>query len=41
MWLEAIDLVLTRLEDAGLDFGRVKGLSGAGMQHGTVGQAIS
>ncbi|KAI5370406.1 Putative carbohydrate kinase, FGGY, D-xylulose kinase, ATPase, nucleotide binding protein [Septoria linicola] len=36
MWLEAIDLVLSRLRDAGLDFGRVKGLSGAGMQHGTV-----
>ena len=36
MWLEAIDLVLTRLQEAGLDFARVKGLSGAGMQHGTV-----
>lgn len=36
MWLEAIDLVLQRLKEAGLDFSRVKGMSGAGMQHGTV-----
>ena len=36
MWLEAVNLVLDRLRDAGLDFSRVKGLSGAGMQHGTV-----
>lgn len=34
MWLEALDLVLDRLKEAGLDFGRVKGVSGAGMQHG-------
>ncbi|KAF2461400.1 xylulose kinase [Lineolata rhizophorae] len=36
MWLEAVDLVLSRLRDAGLDFSRVRGVSGAGMQHGTV-----
>lgn len=36
MWLEALDLVLKRLQDAGLDFSRVKGVSGAGMQHGTI-----
>ncbi len=36
MWLEAIDLVLQRFKDDGLDFSRVKGISGAGMQHGTV-----
>ncbi|KAK5000532.1 hypothetical protein LTR28_013049, partial [Elasticomyces elasticus] len=36
MWLEAVDLVLQRLKESGLDFSRVKGLSGAGMQHGTV-----
>ena len=36
MWLDAVNLVLDRLVDQGLDFGRVKGLSGAGMQHGTV-----
>lgn len=35
MWLEAIDLVLDRLRGQGLDFERVQGLSGAGMQHGT------
>ena len=36
MWLEAVDLVLQRLREDGLDFSRVQGLSGAGMQHGTV-----
>lgn len=36
MWLEAVDLVLQRLKDEGVDFGKIKGLSGAGMQHGTV-----
>ena len=36
MWLDALDLVLSRLRDDGLDFSRVKGVSGAGMQHGTV-----
>ena len=36
MWLEALDLVLQRLKDGGLDFNQVWGISGAGMQHGTV-----
>jgi xylulokinase len=36
MWLDAINLVLDRLTEEGLDFGRVMGLAGAGMQHGTV-----
>ena len=36
MWLEAVDLVLQRLKDEGVDFSKIKGLSGAGMQHGTV-----
>ncbi|KAK3630191.1 hypothetical protein LTR56_017605 [Elasticomyces elasticus] len=36
MWLDAVNLVLDRLRDDGLDFSKVKGLSGAGMQHGTV-----
>lgn len=36
MWLEALDLVLQRLKEDGLDFSRVRGVSGAGMQHGTV-----
>lgn len=36
MWLQALDTVLQRLKDTGLDFGRIKGISGAGMQHGSV-----
>ena len=36
MWLEAIDLVLQRLKEQGADFSKIKGISGAGMQHGTV-----
>ncbi|KAF1947194.1 D-xylulose kinase-like protein, partial [Clathrospora elynae] len=36
LWLEAIDLVLQRLREQGADFSKVQGVSGAGMQHGTV-----
>jgi xylulokinase len=36
MWLEAVDLVLQRMKEQGLDFGLIHGVSGAGMQHGTV-----
>jgi xylulokinase len=36
MWLEAVDLVLQRLRDQGTPFQRVKGISGAGQQHGSV-----
>ena len=36
MWLQALDTVLQRLKGDGLDFGRVKGISGAGMQHGSI-----
>ena len=36
LWLEAIDLVLQRLKEQGADFSKVQGISGAGMQHGTV-----
>jgi xylulokinase len=36
MWLEALELVLKRLKEDGLDFSKVMGISGAGMQHGTV-----
>jgi xylulokinase len=36
MWLEALDLVLERLKMSGVDFGKVRGVSGAGMQQGTV-----
>lgn len=30
MWLHAIDTILRRLQDKGIDFGRVQGISGAG-----------
>ncbi|TGZ84585.1 actin-like ATPase domain-containing protein [Ascodesmis nigricans] len=36
MWIEALDLILTRMKDGGFDFSRVRGLSGAGQQHGSV-----
>lgn len=36
LWLEAIDLVLSRLKDAGLNFGLVRGMSGSCQQHGSV-----
>lgn len=36
MWLEAIDLVLQRLKVKGTPFHRIKGISGAGQQHGSV-----
>ena len=36
MWLQALDTVLQRLKDDGFDFSRVKGISGAGMQHGSI-----
>ncbi|KAJ9628208.1 hypothetical protein H2204_009468 [Knufia peltigerae] len=36
MWLQAIDTLLLRLKDDGLDFKRIKGISGSGMQHGSV-----
>ncbi|KAL9617879.1 MAG: hypothetical protein Q9160_007367 [Pyrenula sp. 1 TL-2023] len=36
LWLQALDSVLLRLKDAGLDFGRVSGISGACQQHGSV-----
>lgn len=36
LFLEAIDLVLKRLEEQGADFSKIQGISGAGMQHGTV-----
>jgi len=34
MWLEAFDLVLSRMKDAGVNFGRVRGVSGAGQVRG-------
>jgi xylulokinase len=36
MWLQALDVVLGRLKEKGLDFSRVRGISGAGQQHGSV-----
>ncbi|RPA94958.1 actin-like ATPase domain-containing protein [Choiromyces venosus 120613-1] len=36
MWIEALDLVLGRMKKAGVEFGRVRGVSGAGQQHGSV-----
>lgn len=36
MWLQALDGVLNMLKEQGLDFSRVKGISGAGQQHGSV-----
>ena len=36
MWLDAIDVILQRLHDKGLDYKRVRGVSGAGQQHGSV-----
>jgi len=36
MWLEALDLVLERLKVNGLQFGNVRGVGGAGQQHGSI-----
>ena len=36
MWLQAIDALMQRLQDKGLDFGKISGISGAGQQHGSV-----
>jgi len=36
MWLDALDLCLSRIVAAGVDFSNVRGISGAGQQHGTV-----
>jgi xylulokinase len=36
MWIEALDLILQELRDAGVNIGRVRAISGAGQQHGSV-----
>ena len=36
MWLQAVDCVLHKLRQSGLDFSHVAGISGAGQQHGSV-----
>jgi xylulokinase len=41
MWVEALDLVLQDLREAGVDLGRVRAVSGAAQQHGSVYLATS
>jgi xylulokinase len=36
MWVEALDLVLQELRNAGVDLSKIRGISGAGQQHGSV-----
>ena len=36
LWLQALDELLLRLKNKGIDYSRVKGISGAGQQHGSV-----
>ncbi|KAI0318382.1 actin-like ATPase domain-containing protein [Amylostereum chailletii] len=36
MWLEALDLLLQRMKDAGVNFRNIRAVSGAGQQHGSV-----
>ncbi|CAA2994887.1 Xylulose kinase [Olea europaea subsp. europaea] len=36
MWVEALDLVLQRLQKSKLDFGKIAAVSGSGQQHGSV-----
>lgn len=36
MWIEALDLVLQRLKEKNCPFDKIKGISGAGQQHGSV-----
>lgn len=36
MWVDALDLLLQELRDAGVDLSKVRGISGAGQQHGSV-----
>ena len=36
MWVEALDLLFTKIRDNGFDFSSIRALSGCGQQHGTV-----
>ncbi|XP_060199208.1 xylulose kinase 2-like isoform X2 [Lycium barbarum] len=36
MWVEALDLILRRLEKSNLDFGKIAAVSGSAQQHGSV-----
>ncbi len=36
MWVEALDLLLQELRNVGVDLSKIRGISGAGQQHGSV-----
>ncbi|KAJ8521240.1 hypothetical protein ONZ45_g2042 [Pleurotus djamor] len=36
MWVEAMDLLMARMKEAGIDFSSIAAVSGAGQQHGSV-----
>lgn len=36
MWVEALDLILQKLSESKLDFGKIAAVSGSGQQHGSV-----
>ncbi|KAF9047148.1 actin-like ATPase domain-containing protein [Hymenopellis radicata] len=36
MWLDALDLLMNRMKQAGVDFASIAAISGAGQQHGSV-----
>ncbi|KAI0306053.1 hypothetical protein B0F90DRAFT_1624083 [Multifurca ochricompacta] len=36
MWVEALELILQRMKDVGVDFSRICAISGAGQQHGSI-----
>ncbi|KAK9469032.1 hypothetical protein V1512DRAFT_70862 [Lipomyces arxii] len=36
MWIKAFDILLGKMKDGGLDFSKVRSISGAGQQHGSV-----
>ncbi|XP_053266105.1 xylulose kinase isoform X5 [Podarcis raffonei] len=36
MWVKALDMILEKMKSSGFNFSRVKALSGAGQQHGSV-----
>ncbi|KAJ7756391.1 hypothetical protein DFH07DRAFT_820396 [Mycena maculata] len=36
MWLDAIDLLMERMKQTGIQFGQIAAISGAGQQHGSV-----
>ena len=36
MWVHALDMLMDKLRVAGVEFSRVRGISGAGQQHGSV-----